>query len=65
MCSFIDEHKHTFGARRSAACSPSTAGEIAPRTSDAHRARPQAARALWDMTITEVLTGIYDLTPGT
>ena len=34
--------------------------QIAPRTYWAHRSRPPSRRALWDMTITEVLTGIYE-----
>ena len=38
--------------------------QIAPRTYYAHRSRPLSARALWDMTITEVLAGIYDPQPA-
>ncbi len=64
MCSFIDDHKHTFGVAPICRVLTEHSWPIAPRTYYAHRARPLSARALWDMTITEVLAGIYDPHPA-
>ena len=71
MCRFIDEHTDAFTRRAweersDGACRVLSAHgwQIAPRTYYAHKARPISARALWDMTLTEVLAGIYDPQPG-
>ena len=47
------------GSLRSAACSASTACKIAPRTFYAWLPGRPSTRALWDMTVTEVLAGYY------
>ncbi len=64
MCRFIDEHKDAFGVAPICRVLSAHGWQIAPRTYYAHKARPISARALWDMTLTEVLAGIYDPQPG-
>ncbi|MCB0915776.1 MAG: IS3 family transposase [Actinobacteria bacterium] len=64
MCAFIDAHKDTFGVAPICRVLTEHGRPIAPRTYYAHRSRPLSARALWDMTITEVLKRIYDPQPA-
>lgn len=59
ICQFIDEHKQRFGVVP--VCRELTVHgiQIAPRTYWARAASGPSKRALWDMTVTEILAGIY------
>ena len=60
ICQFIDAQKARFGVAPICRALSEHGVQIAPRTYWAHRSRPPSRRALWDTTITEVLTGIYE-----
>ena len=64
MCQFIDEHRHTFGVVPICRVLSAHGWQIAPRTYHAHQTRAISQRALWDITVTEVLAGIYDPQPA-
>ncbi len=57
ICQFIDAHKDAFGVAPICRALSAHGVPIAPRTYWAHRSRPPSRRALWDMTVTEVLPG--------
>jgi hypothetical protein len=56
---FIDANKDAFGVAPIRRALSAHGVPIAPRTYWAHRSRPPSRRALWDMTVAEVLAGIY------
>jgi putative transposase len=60
ICSFITEHKARFGVVPICRVLTEHGCQIAPRTYYAHLARPPSKRALWDLTITQVLAGYYE-----
>lgn len=62
MCEFIAEHRARFGVVPICRVLSEHGWKIAPRTFYAWQNRPPSNRALWDMTITEVLAGYYE--PG-
>ena len=62
MCEFIAEHRARFGVVPICRVLCEHGWQIAPRTFYAWLGRPPSKRALWDMTITEVLAGITNLT---
>lgn len=59
ICQFIDEHRDVFGVVPICRALGLLGVPIAPRTYWAHAARSPSKRALWDMTITEILAGYY------
>jgi putative transposase len=60
MCEFIAEHRARFGVVPVCRVLSEHGLQIAPRTFYAWQRRPPSQRALWDMTITEVLSGYYE-----
>jgi hypothetical protein len=60
ICAFIAEHRARFGVAPICRVLTEHGCEIAPRTFYAWQARPPSARALWEMTITEVLARYYE-----
>ena len=60
ICEFIDDHKGRFGVVPICHALGIQGVAIAPRTYWAHRAAAPSKRALWDTTISEILTGIYE-----
>lgn len=60
MCEFIAEHKARFPI--AAMCRALTARgvKISPRTFHAWAKRAPSKRALWDITLTEILAGCYE-----
>ncbi len=60
MCEFITEHRLEFGVAPICRALTFLGVPIAPRTYFAHMARPPSKRALWDMSITEILAGYYE-----
>jgi putative transposase len=60
ICQFIDEHKERFGVVPVCRALSVHGIQIAPRTYWARRASGPSKRALWDMTLTEILAGIYE-----
>jgi transposase InsO family protein len=62
ICQFIDAQKARFGVAPICRALTEHGVPIAPRTYWAHRSRPPSRRSLRDMTVTEVLAGIYE--PG-
>ena len=59
MCEFIAEHRARFGVAPICAVLVEHGWKIAPRTFYAWLSRAPSKRALWDMTITEILAGYY------
>jgi len=59
ICEFITEHRQGFGVVPICRALRFLGVPIAPRTYWAHVARPPSKRALWDVSITEVLAGYY------
>ncbi len=59
MCEFIVEHRARFGVVPICAVLSEHGWKIAPRTFYAWLSRAPSKRALWDMTITEILAGFY------
>jgi putative transposase len=59
ICAFIAEHRARFGVASICRVLTEHGCQIAPRTFYAWLSRPPSARALWDMTITEVLASFY------
>jgi putative transposase len=59
ICEFITEHRQEFGVAPICRALTFLGVPIAPRTYFAHVARPPSKRALWDMSITEILAGYY------
>jgi putative transposase len=62
ICQFIDEHRERFGVVPVCRALSAHGIQIAPRTYWARRASGPSKRELWDMTVTEILAGIYE--PG-
>jgi hypothetical protein len=62
ICQFIDEHKERFGVVPVCRALSAHGIQIAPRTYWARLASGPGKRELWDMTVTEILAGIYE--PG-
>jgi len=60
ICQFIDAQRVRFGVAPICRALSAHGVPIAPRTYWAHRSRPPSRRALWDMTVTEILAGIYE-----
>lgn len=60
ICEFIAEHRAWFGVTSISRVLSAHGAKIAPRTFYAWQARPPSKRALWDMTITEILAGHYE-----
>lgn len=61
ICTFIAEHRARFGVVPICRVLTEHGCQIAPRTFYAWRKREPSKRALWDMTITEVLACYYEL----
>ncbi len=62
ICQFIDEHRERFGVVPVCRALTAHGIKIAPRTYWARLACGPSKRELWDMTVTEILAGIYE--PG-
>ena len=60
ICQFIIDHRQEFGVAPICRALTSLGVPIAPRTFWAHVARAPSKRALWDMSITELLAGCYE-----
>jgi putative transposase len=60
ICRFIAEHRREFGVVPICDALTSLGVPIAPRTYYAYLKRAPSKRALWDMTITELLAGYYE-----
>ncbi|QTI69866.1 IS3 family transposase [Gordonia polyisoprenivorans] len=60
VCAFIAEHCARFGVAQICRVLTEHGAPISPRTYYAWRSRPLSKRALWDITITEVLAGYYE-----
>ena len=60
ICAFIAEHRARFGVAPICRVLTEHGCAIAPRTFYAWLKREPSKRALWDMTITEVLAGYYE-----
>lgn len=60
MCEFIVEHRARFGVAPICRALTAHGWKIAPRTFYAWLSRAPSQRTLWDMTITEVLSGYYE-----
>jgi putative transposase len=60
ICQFIDARRARFGVAPICRALSAHGVPIAPRTYWAHGSRPPSRRALWDMTVTEILAGIYE-----
>ena len=65
MCEFIAQYRARFGVAPICRVLSAHGHKIAPRTFYAYQKRPPSKRALWDMTITEVLAGYYEPDQGT
>jgi putative transposase len=59
ICEFITEHRQGFGVAPICRALTFLGVPIAPRTYFAHVARPPSKRALWDVSITEILASYY------
>jgi putative transposase len=59
ICEFITSHRQEFGGVPICRAFSELGVPIAPRTYHAQVARPPSKRALWDMTVTELLAGYY------
>ena len=60
VCAFIDEHAEEFGVVPICRALTVHGVQIAPRTYWAHRSAGPSKRELWDTTITEILSGVYE-----
>lgn len=60
MCEFISENRSEFGVVPICDALSAHGWKIAPNTYYAWLGRPPSKRALWDMTITEILAGYYE-----
>lgn len=60
ICTFIAEHHARFGVVPICRVLTEHGCQLAPKTFYAWKAREPSKRALWDMTITEVLAGYYE-----
>jgi putative transposase len=60
ICQFIDEHRERFGVVPVCRALSAHGIQIAPGTYWARRASGPSKRALWDMTVSEILAGIYE-----
>ena len=60
MCEFIAEHKSRFPIAAICRALSAHGVKIAPRTYHAWARRAPSKRALWDTTVTEVLSGYYE-----
>ena len=60
ICQLIDEHRERFGVVPVCRALSAHGIQIAPRTYWARQASGPGKRALWDMTVTEILAGIYE-----
>jgi transposase InsO family protein len=61
ICEFITERRQEFGVAPICRALTFLGVPIAPRTYWAHVARSPSKRALWDMSITEILAGYYEV----
>lgn len=59
ICAFITAYRQEFGVVPICSALSELGAPIAPRTYHAHLARSPSKRALWDMTVTELLAGYY------
>lgn len=59
ICEFITERRSEFGVAPICRALTFLGVPIAPRTYFAHVVRAPSKRALWDMSITEMLAGYY------
>lgn len=64
ICSFITEHRQEFGVVPICRALTELGVPIAPRTYYAHIIRPLSRRALWEVTVTELLAGFYEFDAG-
>jgi transposase InsO family protein len=64
ICQFIAQYREEFGVVPICDALASVGVSIAPRTYHAFVARAPSKRALWDMTITELLAGYYEPSSG-
>lgn len=62
MCAFIAEHRARFGVASICRALTAHGCKIAPRTFHAWVRRAPSKRALWDISVTEILAGFYE--PG-
>ena len=60
ICEFITEHRQDFGVAPICRALTFLGVPIAPRTYFAQVTRPPSKRALWDVSITEILAGFYE-----
>lgn len=60
ICAFIAEHRARFGVVPICRVLTEHGCKIAPRTFYAWQRREPSKRALWDMTVTEILAGYYE-----
>jgi putative transposase len=60
ICRFITEHRERFGVVPICRALASLGVPIAPRTYHAHVTQAPSRRAMWDMTVTELLAGFYE-----
>lgn len=60
ICRFIAEHRARFGVAPICAALSAHGCQIAPRTYYAWARRAPSKRALWELTVTEVLAGYYE-----
>jgi putative transposase len=60
ICQFITEHRQEFGVVPICRALTRLGVPIAPRTFHARVAQGPSKRALWDMTVTELLAGFYE-----
>lgn len=60
ICEFITSRRQEFGVAPICRALSSLGVPIAPRTYFAQIARPPSKRALWDVSITEILAGYYE-----
>jgi len=60
ICQFIDEHRERFGVVPVCRALSAHGIQIAPGTCWARQASGPGKRALWDMTVTEILAGVYE-----
>jgi putative transposase len=60
ICQFISAHRQEFGVAPICAALTELGVPIAPRTYYAHIGRAPSKRALWETSITEILSGYYE-----
>ncbi|SNR91897.1 HTH-like domain-containing protein [Haloechinothrix alba] len=60
ICAFITAHRQEFGVAPICRALTALGAPIAPRAYRAHVAHAPSKRALWDMTVTELLADCYE-----